>query len=614
MNKTAYAHRRLARVVGDLPGHSFHITPDTITRVIFDEFRKQTDLPGVLVMDKERFRGIISRQKCFELLGRPFGVEVFLKRPVSAMMRQLRMDFGITPSHMPIGDAVIQALRRPAEYRYEPLAVEGAHGRLRVVDMYVLLRAQSELLLSANALINQQIEIGQALASTLDTRKVLDMILERMSNLIPYDRAAILFLENNCWRIVASLGYEPRYDPAAICLPVERSDTLQKVFTHKTPVCIPDVSTVMDWRALEGTPDTRSWLGVPLIYSGKVLGILSATRLTPYAYSDQDLEVAQAFADQAAVALQNARMYEQIAEFNKVLESQVEERTNDLQDAYRSLENLDRAKTDFINTSMREFLAPLKVLTSDLQMLATSARSSNDKRMLDILASARLGVERLQAIIDHLLEVNRMDAQEYALVFSPVNLNMLLLNLANELAHTVRERRQSLIVTDLAELPVVVADAEALKRAFTNLLYNAIKFTPNGGRIEVKGKRLAAEENPLGVPAVQITIRDTGIGIEKSALELIFSKFYRRDGLPTESSRRGGGKAEGPGLGLAVVRSLVEANHGKVWAESAGRDEVNLPGSSFIVLLPVEYSNGNGAGTMAPRKVETGRLHSLPVH
>jgi len=143
----------------------------------------------------------------------------------------------------------------------------------------------------------------------------------------------------------------------------------------------------------------------------------------------------------------------------------------------------------------------------------------------------------------------------------------------------------NLRVNNLEALPQVPGDLKRLSQAFSNLLGNAIKFTPDGGTISISGRIL--KEPDKGLPThVEILIADTGIGIDPDDQILIFEKFYRVGAVELHSTGSTKFKGAGPGLGLSITKGVIQAHGGKIWVESPGHDEAKMPGSTFHVLLP----------------------------
>jgi hypothetical protein len=152
------------------------------------------------------------------------------------------------------------------------------------------------------------------------------------------------------------------------------------------------------------------------------------------------------------------------------------------------------------------------------------------------------------------------------------------------------ERKQTLTI-NMPPLPMVRADPNLLKKLFGHLLTNAIKFSPNGGRISVSAWSIPAHNSELSNGGVEIVVSDTGVGVDPDSTEIIFSKFYQPGDLNKHSTSQTRFQGSGAGLGLALAKGIVEAHGGRIWVESEGFDEVNFPGSQFHVVLPLSDSN-----------------------
>jgi signal transduction histidine kinase len=330
-----------------------------------------------------------------------------------------------------------------------------------------------------------------------------------------------------------------------------------------------------------GLPVAKSWLGIPLIHDEQVIGMLSLVRETEDAYSVEDIAPATTFAVQAAVALENANLYNEIARFNRQLEYEIQQRT----EAVLQLARLDQAKSDFINIAAHELRTPLTTLKGYSQMLLQDpyiARSESHQQMVNSMLQ---GTIRLHEIVNNLLNVARIENETLTLHAQPISLSLLLQRIHRDIQKTIDERNLTLTLGDLDSLPEVTADIDALHTVFSHLIANAIKYTPDGGSITISGHRVAANGRP---ESVEIIISDTGIGIDHDVQELIFTKFYQLGKVEYHSSGQTKFKGGGPGLGLAVVRGIIEAHGGQVWAESPGHDEQTFPGSQFHVLLPLQ--------------------------
>lgn len=351
-------------------------------------------------------------------------------------------------------------------------------------------------------------------------------------------------------------------------------------------MAIPDVINHPDWEHMEGLPPARSWMGVPLLQVDRVIGLLSMTRDALDPFSVSEMTLSQTFASQAAIALENARLYEDLELFNQALEEMVAERTAELQLAYDQLERLDRTKSDFIRVTSHELRTPLTILSGYIQMLQAEVDVIANPSLAQLVEGFNSGAVRMHQIVNSMLDIAKIDSSALELSKEPLSLAFLIKNVAGNFESSLLQRDLSLVLKDLNTLPPIEADSGALNKVFYHLIGNAIKYTPDGGTITVSGLGLAPQEEfPEG--GVEIVISDTGIGIDPASQELIFTKFYQTGEVSLHSSGRTKFKGGGPGLGLPIARGIVQAHQGKMWVQSTGYDEENCPGSHFHVMLPL---------------------------
>jgi signal transduction histidine kinase len=166
-----------------------------------------------------------------------------------------------------------------------------------------------------------------------------------------------------------------------------------------------------------------------------------------------------------------------------------------------------------------------------------------------------------------------------SLQFSPVRIEAAMRAALEPLVEAVRQRKLMVSARNLRDLPTIMGDESRLVQAFRNIILNAIKYTPDGGRIDIRGE---ARENE-----VIVSISDTGIGIDPSLHSLIFEKFFRAQDPNYHSTGTTKFMGAGPGLGLTIARGVVMAHGGRIWVESPGYDPEKCPGSTFYILLPL---------------------------
>jgi signal transduction histidine kinase len=149
-----------------------------------------------------------------------------------------------------------------------------------------------------------------------------------------------------------------------------------------------------------------------------------------------------------------------------------------------------------------------------------------------------------------------------------------------------RQRNQTIELGDFTEVPRIQGDASRLRQVFSNIVSNAIKYTPDGGRIEI-GSRVLKDDQAQPT-FVEVVVSDSGVGINLEDRERIFDKFYRVESIDLHSSSKTKFMGAGPGLGLTIAKGIVEAHGGRIWVESPGHDPTECPGSHFHILLPVQ--------------------------
>jgi signal transduction histidine kinase len=247
---------------------------------------------------------------------------------------------------------------------------------------------------------------------------------------------------------------------------------------------------------------------------------------------------------------------------------------------------LDRTKSDFISVAAHELRTPLTVLRGYSKMLLNDASIKESSHRLELVKGIHTGAMRLQEIVTSMLDITKIDSRVLELYPEPLYLPSVIELAAQTFTEPLAERNQTLTIADMSDLPSIMADPDALQKVFYHLIVNAIKYTPDGGKITISGRCLNGEAS-LPSPSIEIVVSDTGIGIDPDAHELIFTKFYQTGELALHSTGKTVFKGAGPGLGLTIARGIVEAHHGKIWVESQGHDEETFPGSHFHVVLPL---------------------------
>lgn len=258
--------------------------------------------------------------------------------------------------------------------------------------------------------------------------------------------------------------------------------------------------------------------------------------------------------------------------------------TDELESARATLERLEKSKSDFISVAAHELKTPLTLVDGYASMLPESLPiSASDAQVNILLDGIRAGTKRLREIVDDMIDVSLIDNNLLALNFQPVWLDRLFGLVQRELGKVLKDRNLNIVFNPFpGSGEMIFADGERLLQAFRNIITNAVKYTPDGGTITVDGRLLPG--------FIEMVVADTGIGINPEDHVHIFEKFGRLGDVTLHSSGKTKFMGGGPGLGLPITKGVIEAHGGTIWVESAGRDEIRCPGTTFHVLLPVRKS------------------------
>ena len=321
----------------------------------------------------------------------------------------------------------------------------------------------------------------------------------------------------------------------------------------REPVQIPDIAAEAPTRAPPRRPPparaTRALLAVPLLREDELIGGLAVSRKTPGEFAPEIVELLKTFATQSALAIQNARLFREIA------------------DKSRQLEAASRHKSEFLANMSHELRTPLNAILGFSEVLAERMFGEvNEKQaeyLQDILSSGR----HLLSLINDILDLSKVEAGRLELELGRFHLPTALDNALT----LVRERatRHGITLTQTVDERVgdIVADERKVKQILLNLLSNAVKFTPEGGRV---GLTATAADG-----VITIAVSDTGIGIAPEDQAAIFEEFRQ---VGRDDAR----KQEGTGLGLTLAKKFVELHGGRIWVQS----QVGQ-GSTFTFTLPV---------------------------
>jgi GAF domain-containing protein len=407
-------------------------------------------------------------------------------------------------------------------------------------------------------------DVGRALSSTLDLDTVLQTIVTRASQLAGTDACSVYEYDatTETFHLRATHNLDEEMVALARRTPTRKGEGVQgRMAETRQPVQIPDIAVEDAYRGplrdILLRRGTRALLAVPLLREDELIGGLTVNRKTPGEFSPEVIELLQTFATQSALAIQNARLFREIAEKSRLLEA------------------ASRHKSEFLANMSHELRTPLNAILGFSEVLAERMFGEvNDKQaeyLQDILSSGR----HLLSLINDILDLSKVEAGRLELELGRFHLPTALDNALTLVRERATRHGITLTQTVAEGLGHIVADERKMKQILLNLLSNAVKFTPEGGRVGVTVTR--AED------VVTIAVSDTGIGIAPEDQAAIFEEFRQvgRDDARTQ---------EGTGLGLTLAKKFVELHGGWIGVQS----QVGQ-GSTFSFTLPIRPDSRSGS-------------------
>ena len=400
-------------------------------------------------------------------------------------------------------------------------------------------------------------EVGQAVSSSLDLETVLETIVARAVDLSGTDCGVIYEYDEEAQEFNLRASHNMEIEAVeglrAARIRLGEGSAGQAAVT-RAPVQIPDTLDPQERTASRIRPlltrlGYRSLLTVPLLREQQIMGGLTVWRRQAGEFEPEVINLLQTFATQSALAIHNARLFREIGDKN------------------REIEAANRHKSEFLANVSHELRTPLNAIIGFSEVLLEKyfgeLNEKQNEYVDDILSSGR----HLLSLINDILDLSKVEAGRMELEVTTFHLpdaidNALLLVRERASRHGIK--LEHVIDERLGEF---TGDERKIKQILVNLLTNAVKFTPEGGRVKVEAR--------LGDSAVILSVVDTGIGIAKEDQEAIFEEFRQAGGNYAH-------KREGTGLGLTLTKRFVEMHGGKIWVES----EVGK-GSTFTFTLPI---------------------------
>jgi signal transduction histidine kinase len=425
----------------------------------------------------------------------------------------------------------------------------------------------------ANERFNQQIaqlqalhRLGTVINATFDIEEIMQTVSESIAKDLGFEKTGIVFLENKGQKPMQSsyIGFTgPEYGHL-----LEHFETLiHPALNHEEEVYIQTLTYAPAiWSKLLHNLSLASLLLLPMRFKSRLIGFIVAGRSHMILrLTESERRFYSMYATQASTAIENARLYEALGQANLTLEEKVQERTRSLIDANERLRELDTAKSNFISLISHELRTPLTSIKGFAMMLFHHDKEISDEKRKIYLSVLNEETDRLTRLITELLDISRIESGRMEFKWDPISVPALVQKVYDKLAPQAKGIE---MIKDFSpDFPDIAGDIDKLEQVFINLIVNAIRFSPWGGKVTLRGR--------VARNGIVLEITDQGVGVPFNEQEKIFEKFYRLD---NDVNR----KNPGTGLGLPICRALINLHGGKIWVDSDPGQ-----GCRFLISLPL---------------------------
>ncbi|MFP4133333.1 MAG: DICT sensory domain-containing protein [Halothece sp.] len=427
-------------------------------------------------------------------------------------------------------------------------------GQYRLIRAYSAIAQKEEKERLLRSLTN-------AIRQSLDIHEILEITVQELGEALSASRCLVYRCRSKT--TTAKIKHEFLHSHVVSVKeetwPVADNPLLQKVREKRTPLYIQDTNleTIIQESPLLSSlvkdNQIESWLLVPLLYQGDVIGMIELHHCQEKGnpWDDNDIELVEAIAPQIGLALTQAEAYANLENLNEQLEA------------------LEQTRSNLVAITGHELRTPLSTIQVCLESLISEPDMSEELRQV-MLSTAMNDTERMRRLVQDFLTLSRLESGRIEWNPEPMSVEECIeLSLSNIRGQNSDNPLPAIENQTEADLPLAYVDGEWLVEVLAKLLDNACKFTDNQGKITLSA-------TPQAENTVQVTIADTGRGIEPSRLETVFDRFYQEEGALQRTTG-------GTGLGLAICRQIVNKWGGEIWAESKGKNN----GTQFHFTVPI---------------------------
>jgi signal transduction histidine kinase len=412
--------------------------------------------------------------------------------------------------------------------------------------------------------------LSRAISATMEENQIFKMIGPAYLEELGLEKACALLWSQTEKRFLLTINIGYSQDEAEAIKAYANSNKDRYLELIKSEAALSSITPALDIFAKEEVNrifKVESFIISPILPKEGNRGLLFVgTQSLDTLINEGDEELITILANQLGQAIENARLFEKTWRAHQDLERKVEERTRDLKVALDELKNISNRKTDFVSSVSHELRTPLTSIKGYASILLAGKLGDLPSDIRERLDKINRHSDELVHLVDDLLDIARIESGRMTMAKEPLVLKNIIEGVSDLLSAQLKENHIELSFNIAPEANAIFADRNQIERIFINVIDNAIKFSPQKGKIIIEAHK---EKND-----VQIDITDTGCGIPEEALEKIFEEFYRVDNPINQETK-------GTGLGLALVKRIVQTHNGKIWVKSKVGN-----GSTFSFTIP----------------------------
>lgn len=444
---------------------------------------------------------------------------------------------------------------------------------LRMKNSLEMLSSSNKDLADSLYRLNALYTTSSQFAGTLDKSKLINYMIEGMDKALSFSLTCTLSLCTDETPVLILNSLYELSDELVTAIKLRTILNFNSLFEGKIPPCELNIDTLKIEKHIKYPASRFTFtlfqydnMFAPISLGENFFGCIEIFKET--SFTSEDATCFQTIAQQVSLPLKSATLYQEIIETNA------------------KLERLERLKSEFISIVSHELRTPLTSIKNSLDILMSGRCGEITPASEKFLAMAMRNVQRLSGIINDLLDLSKIEAGKMDFHFAPTNINTVINYVKSALSEVAKTKGLNLVTEEYQKIPDITADSRRLEQVLTNLVSNAIKFTPEGKTITISSRLVNADDikvneyfkdsiQNLSGEYVEVCVKDEGIGIESKNLLHAFDKFAQ---IENSLSR----KAGGTGLGLPIAKQLLDAHKGAIWCDS----EINK-GSKFYFIIPV---------------------------